>query len=145
MKNRFTWLLFLGVAALLACLPAVAGKKDKKSKKKHDEEESSMDGDEFQANTVLEVPTPAPSVVPSDFPSLVPSDMPSDVPSMVPTTIPTKSPSLGSDYPSIVPTGWGTPKPTTLDERWATPDARRLATFISREREQRRKGQMQKR
>lgn len=73
----------------------------------------------------------------SDVPSMVPSDMPSMVPSIAPTRSPTKSPSLGSDYPSIVPTGWGTPKPTGATEVWASDETRRLAQRISSQRERR--------
>jgi len=62
------------------------------------------------------VPSDAPSLVPSDSPSVVPSDLPSSAPSSVPS--PTDAYLGKSDYPSLVPTGWGTPAPTTRDARF---------------------------
>jgi hypothetical protein len=64
------------------------------------------------------VPSDAPSTVPSDAPSMTPSDAPSFVPSAVPTMVPIPV----SDYPSIVPLGWGTPAPSVLDKATTSSD-----------------------
>lgn len=72
--------------------------------------------------------------VTSDWPSLVPSDMPS----MVPSVVPTKAPTLGSDYPSIVPSGWGTAEATGETQMWADEGTRRLAQRVASERQERR-------
>jgi hypothetical protein len=82
-----------------------------------------------------------PTAMPSDFPSMGPSDIPSAVPSMspsvssttkrvlasdypssAPSDIPSNIPSSIplSDYPSIVPSSWGTIAPTAQYEQFAT-------------------------
>ena len=101
-----------------------------------DDEDSERDGVIFDSEAVSSTPSPTttwedltprldisdtPSLVPSDSPSVVPSDLPSSAPSSVPSPTPVVDADafLGaSDYPSLVPTGWGTPAPTTQDARF---------------------------
>lgn len=69
----------------------------------------------------MESSTDPPPLAPSDAPSMVPSDTPSVVPSNVPSaaTFTASSPAMlphayigASDYPSVVPTDYGTTSPT---------------------------------
>jgi len=68
-------------------------------------------------------PTPAPTMIgmlhdpstESNSPSMVPSDMPSAMPSAAPSII-YQGTGL-SDYPSLVPSSWGTPEPTTVEQK----------------------------
>jgi hypothetical protein len=69
------------------------------------------------SDTSSTVPSMSPSASPiqkrvlaSDYPSSAPSDIPSNIPSSIPL----------SDYPSIVPSSWGTLEPTAQLEQWAT-------------------------
>jgi hypothetical protein len=79
------------------------------------------------------MPSDVPSMVPSDTPSAVPSmspsasfiqkrvlasDYPSSAPSDIPSNVPSSIPL--SDYPSIVPSSWGTAEPTAQYEQFAT-------------------------
>jgi hypothetical protein len=48
------------------------------------------------------------------------------VPSLVPTT------NLGSDYPSIVPSTWGTEKPSSIWESWNFEERRKAKEIRER-------------
>jgi hypothetical protein len=91
---------------------------------------------DFPSMNPSDTPSMVPSMSPSDTPSTVPSmnpsasyqkrglasDYPSSAPSDIPSNIPTNVPSSIplSDYPSIVPSSWGTIAPTAQHEQFAT-------------------------
>jgi hypothetical protein len=73
-----------------------------------------------------DVPSITPSAVPSSLSlpekkeTALASDYSSGSPSDIPSKIPTSAPIPLSDYPSIVPSSWGTPEPTIKEDRWLT-------------------------
>jgi hypothetical protein len=116
-----------------------------------------------------------PTAMPSDLPSMSPSDTPSTVPSMSPSTVPSMSPSVSSiqkrvlasdfpssapsdipsnipssiplsDYPSIVPSSWGTIEPTAQYEQFATESDRnhKRQVRVLRQQEKARRQQVKK-
>ena len=65
--------------------------------------------------------------------------IPAPAPSMVqqlaaPTPAPSKAPTLGSDYPSIVPATWGTASPTARWQQLVTEKGRHHAIKVQRQR-----------
>jgi hypothetical protein len=95
------------------------------------------------SDTPSAVPSMSPSVssiqkrvLASDYPSSAPSDIPSNIPSSIPL----------SDYPSIVPSSWGTIEPTAKFEQFATKSDRnhKRQVRVLRQQEKARRQQVKK-
>jgi hypothetical protein len=140
--------LFCAVAVIVLCVGAVLvvplGLEERISSSGDEYQHSSLQTSDSQGPDIFELfqqqqHQESPGSI-SDKSRLASSEnsVPAPAPSMIvhaaPTLEPSKAPTLGSDYPSIVPAQWGTVAPTAGWQQLVTEKGRHHAIKVKRQR-----------